>query len=150
MKVYIGSDHRGFALKENLKQWLVENNFEHEDVGAHELDPSDDYPVYAGKVAEKVASEPENARGIVICGSGVGVDIVANKFNGVRAGLGMNVQQVSSARRDDDINVLALASDEINEQTAKEMIKTFLETKFDQAERRTRRLEEIKDIEQKT
>jgi ribose 5-phosphate isomerase B len=149
MKIYIGADHRGFELKQSLKQWLAEYNYENEDLGALEFDPNDDYPIYAQKVAEKVSGETENSRGIVICGSGVGVDIVANKFQGIRCGLGINMKQVAAARRDDDINILALAADEVNEQTAQDMVKIFLETEFENTERRTRRLDEIKKIEQK-
>ena len=150
MRVFIGADHRGFKLKENLKQWMSEEKISFQDVGAHELDPNDDYPVYAKKVAESVSDDSrlgKESRGIVICGSGVGVDIVANKFNGVRCGLGMNIEQVKSARHDDDINILALASDETDGTQAREMVKAFLETEFENAERRTRRLGEIKDIE---
>lgn len=150
MKVFIGADHRGFNLKEQLKQWLHENNYKHEDVGAFELDPNDDYPIYAQKIGESIEYGVENGkdvRGIIICGSGVGVDIVANKFKGVRCGLGINAKQVKAARHDDNINVLALAADETNEETASEMAKAFLETAFENAERRTRRLNEIKEIE---
>lgn len=153
MRVFIGSDHRGFELKEQLKHFLSQEKISFQDVGAFELDPNDDYPVFAQKVAESVSSDTKtgkDTRGIVICGSGVGVDIVANKFNGVRCGLGMNVEQVRLARHDDDINILALASDETDESQAKEMVKAFLETEFENAERRTRRLNEIKDIEQRS
>lgn len=151
MKVFIGADHRGFQLKNTLKTWLSERNISTTDVGAESLDPQDDYPVYAQKVAQNIASSwgvgREDSRGIVICGSGVGVDIVANKFAGVRCGLGINVDQVIAARRDDHINVLALAADAIDENQAKEMTKAFLETEYEDAERRSRRLGEIKSIE---
>jgi len=151
MRIFIGADHRGFNLKENLKHWLTEQKIHFQDVGAFELDPNDDYPIFAQKVAEDVADDIElekESRGIVICGSGVGVDIVANKIHGIRAGLGMNPEQVTSARRDDDINVLAIASDETDEATAIDMTKAFLETEFESVERRNRRLEEIKKIEE--
>ena len=153
MRIFIGADHRGFELKEKLKQWMSENSISFQDVGAHELDPSDDYPVFAQKVAESVSSDIEtgkDTRGIVICGSGVGVDIVANKFRGIRCGLGMNIEQVKSARADDDINVLALASDETDEQNARVMVKTFLETAFDPSKRHTRRLKEIEEIDKES
>lgn len=151
MVVFIGADHRGFNLKQNLKQWLSQNSYQVEDVGAENLDPDDDYPQFAEKVASKVAANPEinGDRGIVICGSGVGVDIVANKFNGVRCGLGMNIDQVKAARADDNVNVLAIAADEIDEPTAEQMVKVFLETEFEDVARRTRRLSEIKEIEEK-
>ena len=150
MRIYIGADHRGFNLKETLKHFLSQEKISFQDVGAFELDPNDDYPVYAQKVAESVSNDSrlgKENRGVVICGSGVGVDIVANKFNGVRCGLGMNVEQVRSARRDDDINVLALASDDTDEQSAIEIVKTFLETEFEKSKKHERRLEEIEKIE---
>src|SRR3990167_2156290 len=107
MKIYLGADHRGFQLKEELKQFL-ETNYDVEDCGAFEKIESDDYTDFAIKVAEKVSSN-EGSRGIVICGSGVGVDITANKFPKIRCGLGINREQIKAARNDDDVNVLALA-----------------------------------------
>jgi len=151
MKVIIGADHRGYSLKESLKTWFKENEVDFVDVGADYLKQDDDYPLYAGKVAETISADwgigREYTRGIVICGSGVGVDIVANKFAGVRCGLAINVDQVIAARRDDKINVLALAADAIDETLARKMVDAFLNTDYDDAERRSRRLEEIKKIE---
>ena len=153
MLIYIGADHRGFKLKENIKKYFYEKGLEYEDLGAYELDPKDDYPIYAERVAEKISGaldSAEDGRGILICGSGVGVDIVANKFEGIRSGLGMNVGQVKSARRDDDINVLAIPADETSEDTARDMVKSFLETEFEPSEKHTRRLDEIEKIEQES
>ncbi len=160
MIIFIGADHRGFELKDKLKNWLSQNGHQVEDVGAESLDMDDDYPKYAEAVAQRVSvsdtptdynpTEQEGAqarRGIVICGSGVGVDIVANKFDGIRSGLGINSDQIKSARVDDDINILAIAADSTDESTAIEMVKVFIETDFETAERRTRRLNEIKEIE---
>lgn len=153
MKIYIGSDHRGFALKEKIKKYFYENGIEYEDLGAYELDPMDDYPIYAERVAEKISGalkNEEDARGILLCGSGVGVDIVANKFEHIRSGLGINAEQVRSARKDDDINVLAIASDETSENEAREMVKAFLETEFEPSEKHARRLNEIEEIKQES
>ncbi len=149
MTIFIGADHRGYNLKETLKNFLTQNNYQVEDMGAETLDPDDDYPIFAEAVAKRVsASDPlHQDLGIVICGSGVGVDIVANKFDHVRSGFGMNVDQVRSGRRDDNTNVLALAADNIDESTAIEMVKAFIETDYEEADRRNRRLEEIKKIE---
>ena len=146
MKVYIGADHRGYKLKEKLFQWLVDGKYSVEDYGAYELDVSDDYVVYAEKVAS-VVSKVDNRRGVLLCGSGVGVDVVANKFDGVRASVGKSADQVKAGRRDDDMNVLVLAAEFTGVEEAKEMLKAFLETKFDQKSRHKRRLEEIKRIE---
>lgn len=151
MKVYIGADHRGFSLKEKIKAWLIEDDIEFEDFSSPEIDPDDDYPLIAEKVARKVSSdtqrEVENTKGIVICGSGVGVDIVANKFDRVRSGLAVNKKQVEEARKDDDINVLALPVDFISEDEAKEIVATFLRTDFSNEKRKQRRLNEIEEIE---
>lgn len=146
MKIYIGTDHRGFELKNNLKRWLDENGHDTQDLGAYEYNANDDYPDFAGMVAEAISTDPES-RGILICGSGVGVDIAANKFSNIRAGLGFDSQQVRKAREDDDINVLAIASDFTNEMTAQELINTFLQIEFKPTENHTRRIEKIKNLE---
>lgn len=150
MKIYIGADHRGFKLKEEIKKYFYEKGIEYEDLGAQTFDPNDDYPMYAGKVAEKVTqsrNSVEDARGVVICGSGVGVDIVANKFEGIRCGLAVTPGQVKAARADDNINVLALAADTTESGQAIELLKTFVETGFDPSQKHTRRLNEIQEIE---
>lgn len=144
--IYIGADHKGFELKEKVKQWLTEWKYDYEDMGSFELDPTDDYPVYAKKVAESVVEIED--KGILVCGSGVGVDEVANKFDGIRSGLAINKEQVGAARNDDNINVLALASDFTSEEEAKEIVKVFLDTEFGDEERFNRRLKEVGEIEE--
>lgn len=146
MKIYIGADHRGFHLKKKIYNWLKDNEYKVLDMGAYELDLTDDYTLYAEKVAIVVADN-RNDRGILICGSGVGVDVTANKFDGVRASIGINPDQVKAGRSDDDMNILVLAADFISFKDAKEMIKAFLETKFSGEERHIRRLEDIQKIE---
>lgn len=146
MKVYIGSDHRGFYLKEHIKPWLAHWGYEFEDVGAIILDPDDDYTNYARVVALKVQDD-KKARGILLCGSGVGVEIVANKFDGVRAGIGKTADQVKAGRHDDDMNVLVLASDFTKENEAKNMIEVFLKENSGNAKRFKKRLDDIKKIE---
>src|SRR3989338_5835189 len=144
--IYLAADHRGFQLKEKVKQWLAEWGYDYEDMGAFKLDPTDDYPIYTKKVAESMV-EPED-RGILVCGSGVGVDEVANKFDGIRSGLAVNKEQIHAARNDDNINVLALASDFTTEDEAQEIVRVFLETEFADEERFHRRLKEVGDIEE--
>ncbi|MDP1710598.1 MAG: RpiB/LacA/LacB family sugar-phosphate isomerase, partial [candidate division WWE3 bacterium] len=85
--IYLGTDHRGFALKEKIRQWLTEWNHEFEDLGNTVCDQTDDYPDFAAQVGRRVAENPAENRGILLCGSGVGVDVVANKFKGVRSAL---------------------------------------------------------------
>ena len=143
--IFLAADHRGFQLKEKVKQWLTEWGYDHEDMGAFELDPTDDYPIYAKKVAESMVELDD--RGILVCGSGVGVDEVANKFDGIRSGLAINKEQIYSARNDDNINVLALASDFTSEDEAREIVKVFLDTEFGDEERFNRRLKEVGEIE---
>ncbi len=124
--IYLGADHRGFELKERLKDLFDELDYHYEDMGAFSSDPNDDFPEYAKKVAEHLV-HPDD-RGVVICGSGVGVDEVANKVPGVRCGLAINIQQIKASRHDDDINCLALAADHTSEDDAKEIVKIFLDT----------------------
>lgn len=146
MKIYLGADHRGYLLKEKIARFLFEKGYSFEDMGALSLDPDDDYPLYAEKVASMIASSTKDM-GILVCGSGVGVLIVANKFDGVRAGLGINKEQVVAARNDDDINVLALASDFTDEKQALEMVSAFLETPFSGKAKHKKRIEDISRIE---
>jgi ribose 5-phosphate isomerase B len=146
MKIYIGADHRGYPLKEKVSQWLFEWDYTFTDLGAQSLDLNDDYTVYAEKVASLVGSE-EGARGILLCGSGVGVDIVSNKFDGVRASIGKSKEQVKAGREDDNMNILVLAADYTKEAEAKEMLKAFLETKFSGKARFEKRLDDIEKIE---
>lgn len=146
MNIYIGADHRGFALKEDLKMFLEASQYSVEDVGAHEIDSNDDYPRYAYTVAQKV-KEDEGSRGIVICGSGEGVAIVANKVRGIRASACYTVELATSARAHGDNQVLSLSADGTDEDTARAIALAFLTTDFSGEERHVRRLEEIRDIE---
>jgi ribose 5-phosphate isomerase B len=146
MKIYLGADHGGYPLKEKVSRWLFAWGYTFTDLGAEKLDPHDDYTVYAQKVASLVGKE-EGAKGILLCRSGVGVDVVANKFDGVRASVGKNKEQVEAGRNDDDMNILVLAADYTKEAEAKEMLKAFLETKFSGKARFEKRLDDIEKIE---
>ena len=146
MNIFIGSDHRGFYLKEKVAAWLFDWGYKFLDVGASHLDPKDDYTLYAQEVASLVAKS-KNSKGILLCGSGVGVDIVANKFDGVRASIGKTPDQVKAGRNDDDMNVLVIAADYTKEDEAKDILKAFLETKFSSKNKYKKRLEDINRIE---
>jgi len=146
MKIFIGADHRGYELKEKIAKWLFEMEYPYQDLGAYHLDPNDDYPKYAEQVASLVAAT-EGSRGVLLCGSGVGVDIVANKFDGVRSSIGKSVPQVEAGRNDDNMNVLVIAADFTTEKEAKAMLIAFLETKYAEKASFERRLQEIKEIE---
>ncbi len=145
-KIYIGADHRGYELKEKIATWLFDLNYEFEDLGATFLDPSDDYTKYAADVASMVAKRP-HSKGVLLCGSGVGVEVVANKFDGIRASIGKNVLQVKAGRKDDDMNILVIAADFTIEKEAKAMLIAFIETKYEENARRERRFDEIEKIE---
>lgn len=146
MKIFIGADHRGYELKEKIAKWLFDLEHAVQDVGADHLDPHDDYTKYSEQVASLVANN-SGSRGILLCGSGVGVEIVANKFDGIRAAIGKSVAQVEAGRNDDDMNILVIAADFTDEKDAKAMVIAFLETKFSGKEKYEKRLQEIAEIE---
>ncbi len=142
MKLFIGADHRGFSLKQQLLSWLKQMGKEISDCGAFEFNSKDDYPDFAFDVAENVAQQ-QDALGLVICGSGVGVTIAANKVRGIRAISGCNLAQIEHGREADNINILAIGADYVNFDLAKQMIKTFLQSQPQTKERFLRRLEKI-------
>jgi ribose 5-phosphate isomerase B len=144
MLIYIGADHRGFNLKESLKKSLKDQGYEVVDVGNDHLDENDDYPDFAALVAGEVAKDPLTRRGVLICGSGVGMDVAANKFKGIRSGLVSSSDQAYLARNEDDTNVLSLAADFLIEDDAKKILSTWLQTPFSKKENYQRRLEKIK------
>ncbi len=147
MVIYFGADHRGFALKGHLLELVRNMGYEVADCGNTALEPGDSYVIFASEVAKRVAADPAGSRGVVVCGAGAGVDMVANKFDGVRSVLGINPDQVHAARHDDDANVLSLAADMTEREDAEKMIKIFLATPFGNEPRRSERLAEIKEIE---
>lgn len=149
MLIYIGADHRGFNLKEILKKFLKDQGYEVVDVGNGHFDENDDYPDFANLVGRAISEDPSNRRGILICGSGVGMDIAANKFKGVRSALVNNPDQAYSSRNGEDTNVLSLAADFLDEEIAKQIIKTWLATPFSGNENHQRRLEKIRQLETK-
>lgn len=146
MKIFIGADHRGFKLKEELRPWLISEGYQVEDKGAYQLNLDDDFPDFAATVSESVVKESESF-GILICGSGGGVSILANKFKGIRCAVGFTVDQIKANRNDDDINILAIPENFIYLEQAENIIKTFLETPFSGLDRHFRRLQKIQNIE---
>lgn len=140
--IYLGADHRGYQLKEEIKNWLSEQKIEFEDLGNLQLDPQDDYPDFAKAVAEKVSQSSENF-GILFCGSGAGMDITANRKRGIRSVLGYDRYQVKMARANDDVNILSLAADFISEEQAKKLVGVFLKTPFSFGEKHQRRIAKI-------
>jgi ribose 5-phosphate isomerase B len=165
MKVYLGTDHAGFALKEKVKAFLLEKGYEVVDLGATTFDKDDDYPVFVGKAAEAV-SKDSASRGIVFGGSGQGEAIVANKYKNVRCALFYAPCEAPSAiditgrtssdpfemlrltREHNDANMLSLGARLLKEDAAIKAVQIFLETLFSGEERHKRRVEMIREIEE--
>lgn len=146
MKVFLAADHAGFELKEEVKKYLLGQNYDVEDCGAFSFEKGDDYPLLITKAAEKV-SQDEDSKGIVFGKSGTGEEIVANKIKNIRAFAGIDEENVRLAREHNDANVLSLGSEFVDFEKAKKLVKIFLETPFSNEERHKRRIEEIKKIE---
>ena len=144
-KIYIGSDHAGFKLKEKMKKWLDKNSIQYEDLGAHKLDPKDDYPDYAEKVAKKVTHN--KTKGILLCGSAQGVCIAANKMKGALAVVPFSIKEAQLAREHEDANIICLSGWYFMPKKAMRMVRRFLNTKFTGAARHRRRLQKIKKLE---
>lgn len=142
--IYLGSDHAGFALKEKLKVWLTELGQSYEDVGPPQFNPDDDYPVFAKPVAERVSRG--DGEGILVCDTGEGMTIAANKFPNVRATLVNSDLMAERSKEHDDSNILVLGSDLQSDKEAKRWLTIWLETPFSEAERHQRRLGEIEDL----
>ena len=145
--IYLGSDHAGYKLKEQIKDFLDELGYKYVDVGNLKLEPEDDYTDFAYEVAKNVAKT--NGRGILICDSGVGVCIVANKIKGIRAVVGYNVRIAKMSRVHNNTNILCLGQDYINLDKSKKIVQTWIETDFSAGKRHQRRLEKISKIELK-
>jgi len=143
--IYIGSDHRGFELKKQIINFLNTQNLEVIDCGNIVYNPDDDYPDYASEVARRVV-EDENSLGIVICGTGVGVSIVANKIPGARAALLETIETTAIARAHNHINILALSS-ALPVETIPDIVGTFVETEPSYQERHIRRVSKITELE---
>lgn len=145
--IYLGADHRGFELKQRLKKRLLDEGFEVTDLGAENFFPGDDYVIYAHKVADAVAGGVEKDRGILLCGSGAGVDIVANKVEGIRSALVFDVPRAIQAREHENANVISLPADTLDEEQTFKITKAFLTTEFSKEARHQRRLQEMQEVE---
>lgn len=143
--LYIGADHAGFYLKEELKKYFKELGYEYEDLGNKELDPQDDYPDFALAVGKKVAET--GGKGILICATGSGMCIAANKVKGVRASVVWNDFTALQAREHNDTNILCLSGKAMDVEMAKKITRVWLETEFTGEERHVRRLGKIAEME---
>ena len=147
MKIAIGSDHAGFILKTKIISFLKNNGFDIIDVGTNNSDTSVDYPDFAKEVSLKIV-KGEAEKGIIICGSGVGASIAANKIKGIRAAICHDTYSAHQGVEHDDMNVLCLGGRIIGEELAKEIVLSFLKAKFSNEERHIRRLNKIKKLEE--
>ena len=147
-RVYLGSDHAGFRLKEAVREFLEKAGFAVEDIGAYSYDAEDDYPDFIHKVALKTARDRQS-KGIVFGGSGQGEAITANKVKGIRAALyyGKNVEILELSRTHNDANVLSLGARFLTERDAIKAIKIWLNTPFSNKERHLRRIRKISKLE---
>lgn len=149
MKIYLGSDHQGFALKNKLAEYLAKRKTPAEDLGDRELKPDDDFPQFAAAAALKIIDDPE-AKAILICGGGQGMAMAANRFRGVRAIVAASADDAFYGRNDNDANVLCLPARILNNPDEdaiwKNIVDTFLATEFANATRYIRRNRELDEL----
>ncbi len=147
MKVYIGADHNGFDYKNQLAKALEQAGHEVVDEGGLSIDPNDDFPQFAGKVVNAMLGDVDKeAKGILICGSGQGMVMAANRFKGIRASICWNLNEARSARNDDDSNILCLSSRYLSLEESGTIMATFLATPFAGAPRFIRRIEQLDQL----
>lgn len=146
MIVAVGNDHAGFTLKSTILDAIRAAGHEALDCGAFEIDPGDDYPDFAARVAQAVL-DGRAERGVLVCGSGVGASVAANKFAGIRAGLCHDTFSAHQGVEDDAMNVLSLGARVVGPSLAAELVGAFLKAQFSGAERHRRRLDKVKSLE---
>lgn len=147
MKIYIGADHNGFAMKSKLIGYLKGLDYEVIDGGDKKLKTEDDFPQFGARVAMAVlASSDEDPRGILICASGQGMCIAANRFNGIRASLVWDLREARMSRNDDDSNILCLPAKLLETKQAETVVNTWLNTPFAGAPRFKRRIKELDEL----
>lgn len=148
MKIFLGADHNGFELKNRLKEYLAAQGHEVIDEGDAQLDSNDDFPQYAGRVVSAMlASDEKEPKGILVCGSGQGMCMAANRFKGIRASLAWNESEAKAARNDDDSNVLCLAArEQIDYDEVLSIVNVWLKTPFTGAERFVRRIRQMDEL----
>jgi ribose 5-phosphate isomerase B len=140
-RIVLSSDHAGYEMKETVKKYLIERGYDVDDVSSEQLDPSDDYPVYAFKLAKKIANK-EFSRGVLLCGSGIGASIAANRYKGVRAALCTSAELARLSRLHNDSNVLVIGGRTTEFAVVKEMIDTWFSQEFEGG-RHQRRIDQL-------
>ncbi len=145
--IYLGADHRGYKLKEGIKKYLSGFNFQFEDLGNAVFDKNDDYVDFAKAVSKNVGKNPLQNKGILFCGSGTGMAIVANKSRGIRAVVAFDEKIAKLSRQHNDANVLCLPADFLTEKKTEKIIISWIKEKFSKEKRHVRRIEKITKIE---
>lgn len=149
MKIYLGADHNGFERKAQLGDYLRKNGYEVVDAGDTAKEPEDDFPQFAARVVHAMRgdADPTTARGILICGSGQGMCMAANRFKGVRAALAFDQEEARASRNDEDSNILCLSARYLDFDATIAILHTWLITPFAGAPRYKRRLKQLDEIE---
>ncbi len=146
MKIAIGADHAGYPIKAPIAELLQAQGYEVVDLGAHEYDAADDYPDFAKAVAECVGGGGAD-KGVMLCGSGVGASVAANKVRGIRASVCHDTYSAHQGVEHDDMNVLCLGARIIGEELAREIVAAFASAQFSGEERHKRRMQKVLDME---
>lgn len=147
MKIYVGADHNGFAFKQQIVDFLRRSGHDVIDAGDAQLDPTDDFPTFAARAVQALLTDSDKqARAILVCGSGQGMCMAANRFKGVRASLCWNVAEARAARNDDDSNVLCLSASQTKPEDVPAIVTSWLQTPFAGAERYVRRLKQLDEL----
>ena len=147
MKIFLGADHNGFDFKQEIAEFLRRSGYEVSDEGDTKRDPEDDFPQFAARVVHAMlASDETEPKGILICGSGQGMCIAANRFKGIRASLVMDLREARMSRNDDDCNVLCLPARLMTPKEAEPIITAWLNTPFAGATRFKRRIRELDEL----
>jgi ribose 5-phosphate isomerase B len=147
MKIYLACDHAAYDLKEKIKTYLVENNYDIEDMGAHSKEAVN-WAEYGAKAAREVSQDPENSQGIIICGTGIGMSLVSNKFKNVRAALCHDEFTTEMSRKHNDANVLNMGARVLSEEKALQLVEIWLNTEFagEKVPRYRQRLDYLHDV----
>ena len=146
MRISVAADHNGYELKNEIAEILKQNGHEVIDIGPHSMDPLDDYPDYAKPLANSV-STGDTERGIMVCGSGVGASVAANKVKGVRAAVCHDVYSAHQGVEHDDMNVLCLGSRIVGSEVVRELVSAFISAEYTNEERHARRLGKVIEME---
>ena len=146
MRISVAADHNGYELKNEISETLKRDGHDVIDMGPHYLDPSDDYPDYAKPLAESVSSG-ETEKGIMVCGSGVGASVAANKVKGIRAAVCHDIYSAHQGVEHDDMNVLCLGSRIVGTEVVRELVSAFISAEYTNEERHARRLTKVIEME---